>query len=224
VNLDDLLAVINTWAVNGNSTGVRPQGDVAPGLMGDCEVDVDDLIQIIQLWGQCPNAGACCLPDRSCITANEYYCTQQGGTFVDGSCFAAALCPNAQANDNCENGIVAQFSPQFWINDFANTDGPTGTPGDGCESLLVRDLWYRRTATCAGLTNIRVYQPPGIERVVAVYDGWTCPPGPLLGCAIGTQQPAVIIQLTPGQQYTIRVGTTANRPHGEGFLSVFCPN
>ena len=53
VNVDDLLAVINSWGANGNPAGPRPLGDVAPLPAGNCLVNVDDLLAVINSWGPC---------------------------------------------------------------------------------------------------------------------------------------------------------------------------
>lgn len=50
VNVDDLLAVINTWSQVGPP---RPQGDCAPLPNGNCTVNVDDLLAVINGWGPC---------------------------------------------------------------------------------------------------------------------------------------------------------------------------
>ena len=225
VLVDDLLAVINTWDSDGSSTGLRPQGDCAPQPNGDCMVDVDDLLMIIEHWGQCSDAGACCLRDQSCIETSDFACNQQNGTFQGGSCFSTPLCPTAQANDECDNAFY--YSPSgftFWINDYATTDGPAGKSGNGCEEFIARDLWYRKEDTCPNLTRVAL-SPNGGEtvRMIAVYEGWSCPPGELLGCAIGTGSLHVLVSLEANQPFTVRVGTPADVPHGEGYLSIFCP-
>jgi len=58
VNVDDLLAVINSWGANGNPAGPRPLGDVAPLPAGNCLVNVDDLLAVINGWGTCPTPPA----------------------------------------------------------------------------------------------------------------------------------------------------------------------
>lgn len=225
VDIDDLLAVINTMGLDGSSTGIRPQGDCAPGPNGNCIVNIDDLLMIISHWGPCSDAGACCLPDQSCIFTSEFACNQQKGTFTGGSCFSEPLCPNAQPNDDCADAFYYQVSGiTFWINDYATTDGPAGEPGNGCEEFIARDLWYRKQDTCTNLTRVRLSQNGGeAVRMIAVYDGWSCPPGELLGCAIGTGSLSVEVMLEADQPFTVRVGTHADEPHGEGILFVNCP-
>jgi hypothetical protein len=48
VDVDDLLAVINSW---GPCTGCS--ADIAPGPNGNGAVDVDDLLMVINSWGPC---------------------------------------------------------------------------------------------------------------------------------------------------------------------------
>jgi len=50
VNVDDLLAVINTWGQTGPPGQV--QGDIAPPG-GNGLVNVDDLLAVINAWGPC---------------------------------------------------------------------------------------------------------------------------------------------------------------------------
>jgi len=63
VNVNDLLAVINTWGQN-NPTGPRPQGDCDPLPNGNCLVNVNDLLTVINAWGPCP------VEQRACCFAN----------------------------------------------------------------------------------------------------------------------------------------------------------
>jgi uncharacterized protein YjiK len=51
VNIDDLLAVINTWGACANPRDCP--ADVAP-VGGNDVVDIDDLLTIINSWGACP--------------------------------------------------------------------------------------------------------------------------------------------------------------------------
>lgn len=220
VNIDELLVVINHWGENGTASGIRPPGDCFPFITGNCVVNIDDLIQTIRNWGSCPQ-GACCLPDSSCAVLTAFACTQQGGTFTSGavSCYNQSLCPTAQPNDDCANAFTTLGT---WYNNHATTDGPSGVPGNTCEELMVRDLWYRRTVNCAGISRFWVDGMSQMATVIAVYDGWTCPPGPLLGCAIGSDDHYVDLVLEPGRQVTIRIGTTVDSPAGTGSVSVSC--
>ena len=225
VGVDDLLAVINTWAQNGNPSGIRPQGDVAPWPFGDCIVDVDDLIVVISLWGQC-SPGSCCLPSGECAGPMFFGdCAAAGGSFAEqDSCFANPQCPQVQANDDCANAFESAGPIEYiWYNNFATTDGPSG-PSGGCEEQIVRDLWYRHTVTCPGLTKFLIYGTVGVSRIIAVYDGWSCPPTQLLACEGSIHQPEIVLDLKPGQQVTIRVGSIAGKPsyEYENFLVITC--
>lgn len=51
VDVDDLLAVINSWGPCAPFSGCP--ADVAPGQSGNNVVDVDDLIAVINAWGPC---------------------------------------------------------------------------------------------------------------------------------------------------------------------------
>jgi hypothetical protein len=55
VNIDDLLAVVNTWGQTQNppGTGPRPAGDCAPPPNGNCLVNIDDLLAVVNGWGTC---------------------------------------------------------------------------------------------------------------------------------------------------------------------------
>ena len=50
INVDDLLAVINTWGQTGPPGTI--QGDIAPPG-GNGLVNVDDLLAVINAWGPC---------------------------------------------------------------------------------------------------------------------------------------------------------------------------
>ncbi|MBI68629.1 MAG: hypothetical protein CMJ38_01135 [Phycisphaerae bacterium] len=69
-------------------------------LNNDYEVDVDDLLILIQLWGECPEdaavhaEGACCI-GVFCIDSSEVAChVRNGAYFGDGVPCEGQSCAN----------------------------------------------------------------------------------------------------------------------------------
>ncbi|MHC5003879.1 MAG: DUF922 domain-containing protein, partial [Planctomycetota bacterium] len=78
---DDLLTVILGWG------DCPPAPAPCPGdVNGDDMVDVDDLIRVILGWtGESAPAGACCLPDGTCLDGlTALQCEDAGGAFQGG--------------------------------------------------------------------------------------------------------------------------------------------
>ena len=98
VAVSDVLAIIGEWGNCGDGT-FRPTGDVAPLPNGDCCVTVADILAVVGAWGaDCTVYGACCYGDGICDNTEMAACTDNGGTWSEGSdcasiaCTAAACC------------------------------------------------------------------------------------------------------------------------------------
>ncbi|MCH2151882.1 MAG: hypothetical protein MK089_00900 [Phycisphaerales bacterium] len=90
VDVGDVLLVIDGYLNCGDGT-YRPAADVN----GDCCVNVNDVLNVIEAWGQeCVKPGACCLFDGACIQSTPQPCEDAGGTFIGSGipCFDVS-CP-----------------------------------------------------------------------------------------------------------------------------------
>ncbi|MDP7029981.1 MAG: hypothetical protein QF733_07150 [Phycisphaerales bacterium] len=103
IDVNDVLGCIGTFGEVGDGTS-RPMGDVFPLPSGDCEVTVDDLLEIIgQFGGDCLPRGACCygvdgcaddMKEADCV--GEWLgegsscadCVVGACCFADGSCMS----------------------------------------------------------------------------------------------------------------------------------------
>ena len=88
----DLLSIIGDWGNCGDGT-IRPAGDIAPAPLGDCCVNVTDLLAVIAMWGtdlDCTPIGACCFDTGTCTNdMRQQDCEAKGGFFLgeDTDCF-----------------------------------------------------------------------------------------------------------------------------------------
>jgi len=100
VTVLDLLEVIAQWGVCGDGS-FRPTADCAPLPLGDCCVNVADILAIVAAWeAVCAPHGACCLTDGICeeITTQQS-CLLGGGVYFGDDticaieeCFTGACC------------------------------------------------------------------------------------------------------------------------------------
>ena len=107
VGVDDLLVMLGNYGQCGDGT-YRPQGDVND----DCCVTVDDLLQVISVWGaDCTPTGACCWPDGACAEVAELACTSSDGAWNgDGTLCSTTNCP-APAACCFEDGSCTSLLP-----------------------------------------------------------------------------------------------------------------
>lgn len=196
---------------------------------GDCVVDVLDLLNVINAWGNCPTV--CESADHDCCTTGGPGCTDQDCCAivcgVDPFCCDVAwdsICVN-EANDLCGGGaycfplptnnacadripIFDGVTPYHTIG--ATTDGPAhaacgkfGFPG------IDNDIWYNYTATATGDLCVQTCGS-GYDTKIAVYNGCACPVGDanLLACNDDTcaLQSQVVVSVIAGNCYKIRVG------------------
>jgi len=79
VNVDDLLAVINSWGPC-PAPPVACLADVAPQPFGNGVVNVDDLLAVLNAWGPAPWGAGVCVGDNPATAVCQ----------VDGACFPLA--------------------------------------------------------------------------------------------------------------------------------------
>jgi cysteine-rich repeat protein len=240
VNIDDLLAVINTWGQTQNppGTGPRPQGDTTPLPNGNCLVNIDDLLTVINAWGTCPvPSGACCI-QGVCSIQTQTACTGSPnfGTYQGtGTTCAGVNCPIPPANDLCANAATAVNGSNAWNNANANNDGgpvdvsclPDGGGGR-------QDVWFRYTATCTGNVTFDTTgtAAPFTDTILQIFDSWNCNPlGQLLGCnddidfAGNNFLSRAVVQVNANQQVLVRCLSQTASPasnSGPAVLNIAC--
>ena len=146
VGVGDILAIIDGFGETGDGT-YRPAGDVN----GDCTVNVEDLLQVVAVWGQdCTPEGACCLGDGSCSEGSEATCLEMGGDWqgVDSLC-ASSSCPAPGAccfsDGACAEVMYAacvELTGNFQGDGStcAATDCPIAGAGDECASAMIASV------------------------------------------------------------------------------------
>jgi hypothetical protein len=127
------------------------------------------------------------------------------------------------ANDLCVNATPITAGTYAWNNCGANTDGPTNS-----SCVPQRDVWFSYTAPCSGLVQLSTCGS-AIDTSLAVYFGpctalnlMTCNDNAVLGPCNGSQQSFVLLNVTAGQTYRIRVGG-AGAATGSGVLNLTGP-
>jgi len=238
VNVDDLLAVINTWGQvqTPAGTGPRPQGDAAPLPNGNCLVNVDDLLAVINAWGNCPvPSGRCCAPSGACSIQTAANCATAGGNYGgNGTTCVAFTCPVLPANDNCA-GAITVLNGQTNIDNTTATDS-TGIPGGVCIAggavNVKKDLWYSYTASCTGRLSVDLCATGGTvtDTTLQIFTGACASLAEVAcdddGCGNATDADFLSsitnFNVTTGQQFRIRVGTWAASPAGAMVLTIAC--
>lgn len=233
-NTNDLLKVIETWGQNGQPNGPRPQGDCAPLPQGDCLVNVQDLLAVVNAWGACPpQTGACCLPSGQCLVNQTLLqCQSAGGTYLGHGSTCPGPC-EGPANDNCL-GAITLGNGSHAIDNTGATNS-VGVPGGACifggPANISKDIWFKYTATCTGNVTVDLCATTGsvTDTTLQIYSG-TCSNLAEVACDDDgcTGNPAgdrsrAIFATTRGAQYIIRVGVWGNSPpqHADGVQHQF---
>ena len=145
VGVDDILASVSTFGEIGNGTS-RPVGDCFPLPAGDCEVTVDDLLEIIGSFTlTCPEVGACCLSSGDCDSnVSEADCS--GNWLGDGTSCASCQSPIIGACCLDDGTCSDNLTPEQCYNasGFFNGEGTLcvdancgiAPANDTCESAL----------------------------------------------------------------------------------------
>jgi hypothetical protein len=152
----------------------------------------------------------------------------------DGICAfeAMQLCgclPGAEpVNDDCADAIPIGLGDTPLDNDCATAGGPDhATCNDGFLVGLGLDVWYTYTADFTGELLVSTCDQAGYDTQLAVYEGCDCGllSDPPLGCnddgavcSVGTS--LVVVSVTAGNCYTIRVGSSFANPIGTGTLTL----
>ncbi len=168
----------------------------------------------------------------------------EGGDFIsmwvapvcgDGECVAESCdtCPEdcvACINDDCEDSIPI-FDGET---DFSTIGATTDGANHGfCQYGQTHDIWYDYTATCTGALTVATCGAADYDTDIVIYSGceMPCPPGTghlwgcsdnALGCSSGSM---LVVAVTEGSCYKIRVGGEYDNDQGTGTLSLTCaPN
>ncbi|MHC4080478.1 MAG: hypothetical protein ACYS15_04665 [Planctomycetota bacterium] len=152
----------------------------------------------------------------------------------DGFCAfeAMQLCgclPGAEpVNDDCADAIPIGLGDTPLDNDCATAGGPSHAEcNDGFLVGLGLDIWYTYTADFTGQLLVSTCDQVDYDTQLAVYEGCDCEllSDPPLGCnddgavcANGTS--LVVVDVTAGNCYTIRVGSSFAGPTGTGTLTL----
>ena len=218
VNVDDLLAVINTWGPGAGSAG---------DITGDNVVDVDDLLAVITGWGECPGAQGACCTGETCVQLTESECSTAGGTYsgnyvpcTPATCVNNDLCADAIDITASMNGEVVLGDNSLATPGFGGGDLelPSGSPSchwDQFPEVAHGTVWYTFTAPASGSVTIELCssQVPFRDSTLAVYSG-TCGKLTEVACdedSCGVLEPGSFYSilntssLTPGEQYYLCV-------------------
>ncbi len=175
VGVGDILAVIDTFGDTGDGT-YRPAGDVN----GDCTVNVEDLLQVVAVWGQdCTPVGACCIGDEGCFELTESHCTQEGGDYQgDESTCDSANCPEPGAccfdDGSCADVLYMaclELSGTFQGEGSTckATDCPVAGAGDECATAMIADYGANTFETNTASPSD---DPPDDSQCAGTYLDW----------------------------------------------------
>ena len=173
----------------------------------------------------------------ACIGCCQFVCDFDPfccDTAWDGFCSSHAqnLCtcqPGQEpANDECENAVAIGVGDTFFVNACATAGGPShATCNDGFLVGMGLDIWYTHTAEFTGDLLVSTCNQADYDTQLAVYEGCDCDAlsDPPLGCnndgaVCGGGTSLVVVPVTAGTCYTIRVGSSFVDPSGTGTLTL----
>jgi ABC-type uncharacterized transport system auxiliary subunit len=149
------------------------------------------------------------------VTAGAAYYVRLGGYegAVTGSlvssCVSAPPPPPPPGNDECGGAIVIGNGSTPFTTTTATTS--SGDLPISCTDTIVKDVWYRYTATCTGTATFTTCGTTDSDTVMAVYSG-SCGALSLAGCSDEDDEcdffgpSTVSIPVTAGATYYVRLG------------------
>ncbi len=172
-----------------------------------------------------PNSGACCLPNQSCILANEADCTAQSGTLTLGQACTQFFCVPPPANDDCLNAQVVTGFGTFPYDNRGATVTDAAPPCTAPQNVG-EDVWFRWNAPCTGSVTLRTCLLNTTDDAFAVYQGSNC--GDLNtivacdddGCGQVGGQATATFNVTQGTSYLFRIGTWNSTAGGNNFFEL----
>ena len=238
----DLTGATNDWP--GTCGGTASAEDVwyryTASCTGTATVSTCGLTSadtVLTILDECGGPQILCLDDfcglqtqvNFAVTTGEDYFIRladfAGGTHAAQFSVSCAL---PATNDNCADALaISGAGPHNFDNSAATTDG---NPDPLCLSFgldqIENDVWFTwGPATCnpGEFVEVSFCGLTGIDSRVAIYDGTSCT-GPILACnddSCGLQS-RVRFAATPGNSYTIRVGTFPGAGGGTGQFTTNC--
>ncbi len=164
--------------------------------------------------------------------AGNYYLIRVGGYLGENGPGTLIVSQDALEpidNDNCADRTEAVDGANEYNNIGANTDGVAHADCQ-FDGQTYQDVWFNYTASVTGTLTISTCGTADYDTDMAVYSGCDtadCPPGDDLliacnddgdGCAGFTSE--MVIDITAGQCYKIRVGGWQEGDEGTGTLNL----
>ena len=156
-----------------------------------------------------------------------------GNNIPGDGCFNCLLEPPSTGNDYCVDAVPILEGQTAFDTTNATTDGPAHA---SCQfdGQTYHDIWYTYTATCDGNLTVTTCEDLGgsanYDTDLVVYDGCVCANFVLLGC--NDDDPnnpcgggpdyhsTVVVPVTAGACYLIRVGGWNDGDRGTGVLNI----
>lgn len=139
------------------------------------------------------------------------------------ACTAAAL---GQGADFCGNAEpISGYGTYAFSNVGATTDGAADALCNFFgNQTIANDVWFVYTASESGIVEVSTCGGTTLDTKLAVYGGSDCA-APVLACSDddcggGLLQSKVILSMTAGQPYLVRVGSYSATSTGSGSLTV----
>lgn len=244
----DLALLLGAWGPcvgpPGACCNIDGSGDCTLLLAAVCELVGGEYQGDGSPCGDCPppacgpGAGDCCVAhgtpgcdDSTCceaVCAANPACCEVGwdracAMQAESMCQACGVPP---INDDCADRIAILDGETSFDTTNATTDGPAH---EQCEfdGQTYHDIWYDYTAACSGNLAVSTCNQAGYDTDLVIYSGCDCGSLALLGCNDDTPNCAgftssVVVPVTAGNCYKIRVGGFGSGSTGTGALAVTC--
>jgi|GEM_PF-4877043 len=129
-------------------------------------------------------------------------------------------------NDDCPNAIPIYDGDTSFSTIDATTDGPAH-PECQFDGQTYHDIWYVYNASCNGLLKVSTCNQADYDTDLVVYDGDDCDNLILLGCnddmtGCSGYTSEIMVAVTAGQNYLIRVGGYSDGSVGSGVVTLTC--
>ncbi|MCH2132117.1 MAG: hypothetical protein MK116_00040 [Phycisphaerales bacterium] len=179
VGVDDILMTISTYGQSGDGT-FRPQGDCYPLPNGDCQVNVDDVLQVINEFGKiCADLGGCCFDNGDCTEGlTEIACGDAGGAWLGAdstcdTCASGACCLGDASCQNLNPGACETAGGNYLGDDSACGDCPALPDNNDCANALEITSGNVSFDNTAATTSGDVIDPCGEAQARQIYqDLW----------------------------------------------------
>ena len=198
---------------------VNPQGIAAAPGPGLCGSPVNPNCYTVHATTAC-NDMACC---TTVCTADPFCCN----TEWDSVCVSRAWATCDAPNDTCSGARQITLGDYPLTMDGASSEGPA----DACGGGIVRDRWYRYTASAAGVLRVTMCSDAFDSRI-AIYEnaGATCwcpdsaTPSTLVGCSAALSAcgrgAKADVSVVAGRCYMIRAAVRNADVGGSATLSL----